>query len=205
MDLLERIEWLCFGGVIGFVLGYIVGKLHDIKEELDEVDHDLKKLRDERGSLTSKSAANVALFFVVIITLYAALLSQTASNETNKTSSTISDIQNAQKQNLDCTTQVLFDAIAALNERTLYSTAQADSNIELIDNQLVFLKKGLVQPPLTKAEALASYKSYVNKVTVFLELVKKTKSKQILNPFPTVEDLTSCLAQTEAETKEPSQ
>lgn len=43
MELSERISWLVLGMAIGFVLGYIVARLRDIKEEVDEIDEIVKQ------------------------------------------------------------------------------------------------------------------------------------------------------------------
>jgi hypothetical protein len=114
-------------------------------------------------------------------------------------------IQLDQKQNLDCTTQVLFDVVAAVNSRTTYTTDQTNSNIELIKAQLEFLTRFSDEPPPTDEEAIQVYNQYVAAVTAFLTLAEKTRDQQIQNPYPTVEDLTTCLKQTNADTKEPSQ
>lgn len=212
MDLIERLEWLTLGCVIGFILGYIVGRLrdiraevHEIKEELNIVETDVKHIRDDQGVMTHRWSANIALALVVSLTFFAAIQSQRASNRSNETSKSVIALQTEQKQNLDCTTQVLFDVVSAVNGRTAYAGAQADANIDLIQGQLDFLTSLSVQPPLTDEEKLENYFAYVHKVEDFLAVAKKTRQQQYQNPYPTVEDLTACLAQLPENTKEPKQ
>lgn len=204
-DFLERIEWFALGSFLGFVLGYIVAHLRAIEQKVDDVDNDIKRIRDEKGVMSQGIAANIALFAVVVVTLYAALLSQAASNNSGKTAEDVLQIQADQKQNLDCTTQILFDAIEALNERTTYSAAQNDSNIALQKDQLNFLTRFLTKPPPNESQQSASFQTYVDSVMEFLELTEATKTRQMQNPYPKTEDLTRCLAQSNADTKEPSQ
>lgn len=210
MDLIERIIYFSIGGILGFVLGYIVKgvrvlneKVYDVKEELQDVNKNLLKNRGEEGIMSHRWSANLALFVVVLVTLYAALMSQEASNKSNETSDRIATLQVEQKQNLDCTTQILFDAISALNERTTYAGAQLDANLDLVESQLNFLKNLAAEPPLGEEAARENYLNYVKKVTKFIRLSARTQEKQDQNPYPTVSDLASCLAQTPAETKEP--
>lgn len=211
MDLIERVAYFALGGVLGYILGFIVGRLrkigadvYDIKKEFEAVKNKLTKNRGEDGIMSHRWSANLALIIVVLMTMYAALLSQGASNRSNETADRILDLQTSQKQNLDCTTQVLFDAVSALNERTTYTGAQLNANLRLVQGQLEFLNSLATEPPLTEEQELANYFEYVRQVKRFVRLAEQTQVQQNQNPYPTVEDLTSCLAQTPAETQEPS-
>lgn len=155
---------------------------------------------------------NVALLVVVLLTAFAAFQSQRAANKSNDTSDTVSDQQTAlgslqaeMKKNLDCTTGILFNAINALNERTTFSSGQADANIALVQAQFDLITKGQ-NPNLTEEEQNALFQTYVDQVEQFLTVAEQVKGQQQQFPYPTVEDLTTCLAKpapTEAPT--PSQ
>lgn len=88
MDLIERAVYLAIGGVLGFILGYIVARLSEIKEELDEVDHivkyELKHQRNEEGAFRFPQGRQVVLLLVVLLVAYSAFLSQKASNDIKK-------------------------------------------------------------------------------------------------------------------------
>jgi len=206
MGIDDRLVFLLLGCAIGFVLGRLDRRLRAMKEQMDEIDecvHECRKrIRNERGAMRMPSRNNIALFLVVAMTLYAAVMSQLASNTSNDTSDRVITLQAEQKQNLDCTTQVLFDAIRALNERTTYSGAQADANIALVQGQLNLLLK-IQDPNLTTEERQALFQIYVEQVQEFIELATKTKGQQLQFPYPTVDDLTTCLAQTSDDTEEP--
>lgn len=79
MDLVDRMFFMLIGGCIGFVFGYIVRSLREIKDEL-HVDEHLEKKRNEKGTLKVPSLSSIALFIVVLLTAYAAFMSQRASD-----------------------------------------------------------------------------------------------------------------------------
>lgn len=205
MDLDERLSWLAIGCLVGYCLGYlrsIIITLKDIKEELDEVDDIVKhRDRDERGTMKRPSWQNIALFVVVLLTVFASFQSQVASNRSdqaadraNNISEKVIQLQREEKQNVDCLTQVLFDAINALNERTTYSSAQIDANIQLIQGQLDWLSKAQ-NPNLSQDEQLLLFQEYVTQVQQFIELSNQTKAHQNQFPYPTAEDLKACLTE----------
>lgn len=78
MDLWDRLVWLSIGCFIGFVLGYIVRSLHEIKEKVEHVDeivNDVKSSKwesEEGGFMRHPVAADIAVIVVVAITAWAA-------------------------------------------------------------------------------------------------------------------------------------
>lgn len=216
MDLMERFSYLALGLVIGYIVGYIVRGLkdidknvHDIKEELDVVEDDVKHIRDEQGILRYPLIADVVLLVVVAATIFAAFASATASNKSNETADkvlnqqqSIISLQKSLRQNQMCTTQVLFDTVSAINERTTYARTQGDANIKAWESQLEFLTSLSAQPPPTNDQARAIYDAYVDKVEEYLREARKTRDQQIKNAYPTVQDLTACLS---AKTEEPKE
>jgi hypothetical protein len=77
MDLLERAIFLAIGGGIGFILGYIVARLRDIKEEVDEVlmiekeKHGMptRRKKDEDGFMRIPVIADVAYLLALTLIL----------------------------------------------------------------------------------------------------------------------------------------
>lgn len=89
MDLFERAILLAIGGAIGFVLGYIVRSLRVIQEEVhvvkDIAEHGTPPRKDdETGAARLPSWNNIALGLVVLLTAYAAITSQIATNNVEK-------------------------------------------------------------------------------------------------------------------------
>lgn len=197
MGIDDRLVLFALGCVLGFILGRFDLRLRDIKDQMNEIDecvHECRKrIRDERGTMKISAIRHGALLVVVALCFVSTYLSGSAANKSNDTSQRVIQLQSEQKQNVDCTTQVLFDAIRALNERTTYSGAQADANIALVQGQLDLLLRSQ-DPNLTDAEGQELFQTYVAKVQEFIELANKTKGQQLEFPYPTVEDLTRCLA-----------
>jgi len=189
MSLDERLGWLLVGCVIGFVLGYIVRALRDIKEELDEVDGILKKSprsRNDRGFMRFPIISDIALLAVVLLTVWASFSSQHASNQ-------VHEQQKVQTRITSCTNEYLAKTIKALNERTTYSQEQAAANVALQKAQSEFLGALLHVPPYSsevKQKALQSYFETLNK---FVEISGKSDDKVSQNPYPTATEFTDCV------------
>lgn len=106
MEFDERLGWLLLGCAIGFIMGYIVRSLHDIKEELHKVDNHVTH-RDERGIMRFPLAANTALVIVVCITAYAAFKSQKASNDVKDTQDDLAHVALCNQQYLKAQAEFL--------------------------------------------------------------------------------------------------
>ena len=187
MGLDDRLWYLLLGCLIGFVLGYITRALRDIKEELQEVDETVHKLKDESGITRFPVVANIALALVVMTTVYAAFLSQKASNEVEENQLTIEKITK-------CNQMYLAKTVEALNERTTYSLAQARANVDLQGAQAELLRRILVEPPPTQEvgrDALRDY--FEGGVQSYIEVNERALAKYIENPYPTTEDIEACL------------
>lgn len=89
MEFDDRVKWLLLGCLIGFVLGYIVRSLKDIKEELHEVDDVLKGAcgipNDEQGSIRIPRMQEIGLFIVVLLTVYSSFQAGYTNMRLNKT------------------------------------------------------------------------------------------------------------------------
>jgi hypothetical protein len=88
----ERMQFLLLGMAIGFVLGYLVRLIKDIKDELDEVKEEIEEVlpkthqpRDEKGFMRFPLVADIALLLVVGLAFFAAVASQKASNDLSHT------------------------------------------------------------------------------------------------------------------------
>lgn len=186
----DRLQYLLLGIVIGFVLGYLVRLVKDIKEELDEVDTIVKRIEhhdDESGFMRYPWIANIAILLVVGLTAYASFVSQKASNE-------VADAQEQQEQVVACNQMVLAQALEALNERSTYTTGMATSNIELQQSQSDFFTILLHKPPYSEQKRTKAVQDYYSDLQTFLRIAHKNVKKVKNNPLPTIEDFQDCLS-----------
>lgn len=183
----DRVLVFAFGCVVGFVIGYIVKSIHCIRREVEEIkEHTHQPPPKDAGLARHPLVLDVVLLLVVLIVAYSAVQSQLASNK-------VTDQQHQTNTIVACNQQFLSETVAALNERTTYSTAQTNKNVELVKNQFLFLSQISVRPPPTKRDRLNSFHAYLNALSEFLVISKQTKEKAILNPFPTIPELKRCL------------
>lgn len=189
MDVLERAIFLAIGGGIGFILGYIVARLREIKEEVDEV-LDIEKhnarTRDERGFMRFPVVADVMLLAVIILTVWAAFASQRASNTVEEQQDDISRITT-------CNQAFLGDLLIAVNERTTFTADQARANIDLQRSQSQFLAIILADPPKTDAAQDQALRDYFANLNDFIEVNSNAARKAEENPYPTIEEFNACL------------
>lgn len=109
MDFWDRILWLAIGCFIGFVLGYIVRSLHYIKETVDHVDEIVvneaetkpKHVRGDNGFMRHPIAADLAIFLVVGLTVWAALSTSKVNAELQRTLECITNYNVRQSQALE--------------------------------------------------------------------------------------------------------
>ena len=204
MDLFERAIFFIIGAGVGFILGFIVARLREIKEELDEVDECVKhchldhdhiptgkrnaRVRDDRGFMRIPLLAEAMLLLVLGITVYAAFASQRASNQVEASQERIATVT-------QCNQVFLNETIEALNARTEFSTEQARSNVELQRSQSKFLAILLLVPPASEERQADALAEYFDNLTEFVALSTRTANTADNNPYPTVEELNSCLNQ----------
>jgi hypothetical protein len=211
MSMSERILFLALGCFLGFVLGYIVRALRGIEYKLDRVERletmrelrELKEraIRNDDGIVTNRVLWNSALLIVVIMSVWASITSQIASNHVRDNSNAVKKaadqvkvVQKQQSLVTSCNAEFLSKTLDALNERTTYTRQQADNNVDLVQKQAeffgIFLRK--VQPP--QSEVLKLFRAYVDALNQFVDTSHKAKQKALEHPFPTVEQLENCLA-----------
>lgn len=195
----DRLGFLILGGMIGFILGYIVRSLRDIKEELDEVDELVKdrfKNRDESGFINS-TLGNVALIVVIGLTVFASIASQRAHNDSENALKQFNAAQVQLAHQTLCNRTVLKDALVALNERTTYSEAQVNTNVALQTSFSRLLGTLLNNPDLSPKQREDATNKYFQDLTNYVSIADKTKQKVRDNPFPSDEELSSCLEASE--------
>lgn len=186
----ERVGWLLLGMAVGFIMGYIVRTLrelrsdvHEVKEELHEVDGIVKKKLGERGNdsgfVIPETLRNILLLVVVLVVAGSAFVSQKASNEVHNSA--------------DCNYEFLIKTISALNERTEFTTQQAQANIELQKSQQAFFELLLRKPPETEARRSAAAQEYLASLNNYIDLSKLSTNKIEENPYPEAKQLQDCL------------
>jgi|GEM_PF-3723089 len=139
--------------------------------------------RDRKGIING-----VALALVVVATLYAAFTSAF-------TSSKVDEAQTQRDREVACTSQVLFDTVEALNDRTVKAAALAEGNVRLIDAQAKFLRTTLrmrdggVIDEVARREALVTYLDAIEK---FSKVSTEVQDARADNPFPTETEYREC-------------
>lgn len=146
MEFTDRLGWWLFGCVVGYILGRFARSLREIKEEVHEVDGIVRKIDSENGFVRYPYVADAMLLLVVIVTVWAAFVSQQASNDV--------------RENYEA------DKIARCkagvdNRQVQRATIQ----------QIYILATGSIQrdpkaPPLTDYE-LGRYNAYIDRVNSF--------------------------------------
>lgn len=114
--------------------------------------------------------------------------------QTAKTNSQLADAQEAMQRSSNCTQQFLGATVLALNERTTYSTQQAEANVALQEAQVEFLSllstdRG--NDPATFNEALGKY---LEAQRTYSEVVALNAGQVRQYPYPTVEEYRTCLS-----------
>jgi hypothetical protein len=201
MSLDDRLAWLVIGCVIGFIVGYLTRMLRDtlirldeIKEELDEVDDIVKsehpdwrsRIRDERGIMSNRLSANIALFVVVVITAYAAFLSQEAVNG-------LHDTQDRQAAITSCTETYLEETIHTLNVRTQFTLSASSANVDLQKAQAQMVAVLLHRPPFTQARRTHAFRLYFRALQQYVLRGSASKATANKNPYPTDTELNACI------------
>lgn len=187
MDLADRVGMLILGGIIGFIAGYIVRSLREIKEELDEVDQIVKeKLNKDGGFMANRFVADIMMLIALLLVLGSVVSSINASNDA-------SESLDKQEQSTACTQQFLTKTIVALNDRTTYTANQAQSNVDLQKAQAEFLALILRRPPYSEAKRTKAAQNYLSTLQEFVEVSNKNVSTIKANPYPTPQEFQDCL------------
>ena len=212
MDFDDRLVLFILGCLIGSVVGYIVRLLQETREKIEVVDEHVQDTHhdpyNERGFITPAFfKKNWLVLALVAVAVWAAFSTQSVNNNFANTQddlvSTQADLKTAQadlkstqdrlEHVVSCTSFILTKAITALNERTTYSGAQADANIDLQKAQAEMLDILTHEPPYSDAEKEAALQAYLDAQDRFFELAKKSGVKVDENDYPTKEEFETCL------------
>lgn len=189
MNFPDRIGWLVLGSVIGFLFGYIVRYLQEIKEELHEVDEIMREHvaedNTEAGWARTPMLMDIALAVVVILTVWAAVSSQIASRGVKETQANLRVVS-------ACNQHYLVQTVEALHERTTFTKDQAQANIELQKAQSDYFRFLLKKPPYPLDQQSAAAQVYLDALTKFVSLSLKTSAKAAEYPFPDENALQTC-------------
>jgi hypothetical protein len=108
------------------------------------------------------------------------------------TNSRLADAQSGLIRSQDCTQQFLGATVNALNERTTYTTAQANANSDLQHAQLKFIAT-LANKKHTQSDAESAFTDYFHALKHYNTLVALSAGKADRFPYPTTDDYRACL------------
>lgn len=110
MDLADRLLWMAVGGALGFVLGYIVRSLKDIRKRVEHMEDVVTndepaqgKHRGEDGFMQNRIVADVMVLLVVLLSVFASFQTAKVNSELEHT--------------LDCISQYNSDYGGAIKSR----------------------------------------------------------------------------------------
>lgn len=186
----DRLQFLLLGMAIGFVLGYLVRLAQDIKQELDEVKDQVEKTwpKDEAGFMSNRVVADALMVIVLIVVAWATFDTQKTNNDTRATQDRIETISK-------CDQEILTQTLVALRQRSTYTRAVADQNIDLQSSQRDFFTILLHKPPYSEAKRSLAVQSYYRDLQEFLLISHKNLKDLQENDFPTVYAFSECLRQ----------
>lgn len=129
MDLLDRLIFFTIGSGVGFILGFVVARLREIRDGVDEV-LDIEKekpdtrKRDEQGGVKRPSLTTIGLALTLIVTAGAAFQTGRVNNELKHT--------NAQLEHtVTCITEYNVRQGRSLKSRDAAIKAGTQSEIDL--------------------------------------------------------------------------
>lgn len=194
MTIDERFGWLLIGCMIGLLLGYSVRILEDVADNskfwMNGPERFTSRHSDQRGVMHTRLYGNVALLLVVAITVWAAVVSQRASDD-------VREVQDRMGQILECNQNVFARALDVLNDRTTYSTDQLDANLDLQIAQSNMIEAILLEDPPTAGTYERESELYLEKLLVFIGATQKSKTTRDTKPYPKAEDIERCVERVE--------
>lgn len=220
MDFDERFGYLLVGCALGAVLGYLMRMLQeirrdvngvslnvlDIKEGVDEIDIMVKKGRRDRnegGFMRVPWAADILMITVLIMCLWASISTGNTNNKLERNVEILEanqaqdEIQDERLEKISqCTLKYTSKTISALNERTAFTSAQANENVKVLREQTKVFRTILLIPPKAEDEVRAVLQNYVVTLTNFNEIAKKSRNQIAQNDYPTNKELAECLGVT---------
>lgn len=145
----------------------------------------MRKKKDERGLVRHPILLDIVLFIVVFITLYAAVQS-TVSNTRS------SDALERVEVSSSCSKMILFEVVKAANERSQFSLAQSQANLQLQQAQASMV--GTFLDADANAELRRKvFADYFNSLNQYIKVTTSQQNQQISNPWPTETQYLNCL------------
>lgn len=128
----------------------------------------------------------IATAVCVALTAGAAILAQSSANESDKAVARVQGVTL-------CNQRIMARTLIALNERSTFTKATADANVNLQQSQADFFGILLHRPPYSENRRTQSSYDYYHDLQEFLGLAKKGAKKVAHNPFPTIRDYNHCI------------
>jgi hypothetical protein len=193
---LDRSIFLGVGCVIGFFLGRMKISLDDTREDVHRLMEDKQGRehdKDEAGGVSIRSLlSNIVLALVVLLVAFGAIKTNQASNRSDEAVAELRQSKQRGDAENQCVSATLFTMARALNERTTYSTEQANANIALQNAQLNFIQV-LLSPSKTDSDARIALSRYYESLQKFRDLVGKSAAKASVYQYPTPDQFADCL------------
>lgn len=193
MDLWDRLLYLVIGGFFGFVTGYIVRDFRFMKEKVKHVDDTVTEInskwnRDDGGFMRYPIIADVALLFVLFLTVFASFQSQEASNQVAATQDRVAAVTH-------CNKVYLTEVLKSVNARTHSSQKQINANVQLQKVWYEFVVYQLHVPPYPiKAQRLKA-NAYAESLKAFLNVSEENVKNIKQYPYPKASELDRCIEQ----------
>ena len=184
MDLVERAMYLTVGGGVGFVLGYIVARLREIKEELDEVAGN-QNHPNEGGFMRLSLIQWMAIICVAIVAA-SAFASAKATSKARETAARLETV-------VQCNTDYFVVFLNAVEPRTDAVQDSASDNVELQRAWFEFVRFSLQNPPAPKDEQRRKANEYFTALKEYVKTSSKAKVRVDENPYPTADQLILCI------------
>lgn len=173
--IIDRLPALGLGVVIGWGLSTMQDWL-------------VSRFRRKQGEPARRiiTSSNVAQFVIVVLVAYAAIVSGRAADESKETSDRLTS-------GLTCIAVTTFQVNNALVERSAGSKKQSRANVKLQKAFADFLAIFQSAQPVDAGVAGQALRDYYSALLKFITRVRGQLSSQVVNPYPSPEDLIKCL------------
>ena len=182
-----KLFWLVIGMAIGGGVGYLVRERQERTTRGGHLSHSATK-KDRKINFQS-----VAMLVVVVLVVLAAFRSQRSANKANDAQKKIATSQDQVTDVASCSQTFLTITIAALNDRTTFSSQQAQAQVDIQVANEAYLQARQEVPPVSDAALSMVRMNYINVVQHYI-MVQQQNATTIKNhPYPTVDDFMNCL------------
>lgn len=165
--------------LLGCVIGLIGGGLTNLGINLEH-NHHKSRNKTDRGFMKNNVWGNVALVFVLILSVWASFASQRATNQLQAVT--------------HCNKIHIRDTLAALNGRTVFVESQAQANIALQKAQSEYLRAVVLDlNEYSIQEQKLILRDYIEALTVFLDFSEINLAQMKKYPYPDPLDFNECI------------